>query len=684
MKTFSELGIDARVLKAIEELGFERAMPVQEEVIPVLLEKETDLVALAQTGTGKTAAFGLPLINKIDSNNLIPEALILCPTRELCIQIANDLKSYAKYIETFKVIPIYGGANIETQMRQLSRGVNVIVATPGRMLDLMRRGKINLSNIKYAVLDEADEMLDMGFQDELNEILKETPRTKNTWLFSATMPTQVEKIARGYMNKPVEITVGSRNSGSDNVKHYCYLVHAKDRYLALKRIADYYPDIYAIIFCRTRRETQEVADWLIKDGYNADALHGDLSQVQRDNVMNKFRVRNLQMLVATDVAARGLDVIDLTHVINYNLPDEIEAYTHRSGRTGRADKSGISIAITNMREKHKIKDIERQLGKSFKMAKIPNGKEVCEKQLFHMIDKMEKVAVKEEEITDFLPVIYKKLEELSKEDLIKRFVSVEFNRFLTYYRNAPDLNVSEKGNERSGKPETSEGFARLFINLGKMDGLQPPHLIGLLNDVMQSKDIKIGKIEILKSFSFFEVEAGYLDMILAAFKDVRYGDRFVAIEQSSPRKDGSDEGRSRGRRESSYGGGDRRSSPRRNESRSDERRSFARRGDDKRSDDRRSSDRGVGERKEWNKESSGSRFNKDAGSRPPRVSDRRFKGDAESRPPRESDNRFKKESDNRPPSRESDGRFKRDPNTSINKRESDKTSRTGRPSKKRW
>ncbi|MEI6695194.1 MAG: DEAD/DEAH box helicase [Bacteroidota bacterium] len=671
MKTFSELGIDARVLKAIEELGFERAMPVQEEVIPVLLEQDTDLVALAQTGTGKTAAFGLPLINKIDSNNLTPEALILCPTRELCIQIANDLKSYAKYIETFKVIPIYGGANIETQMRQLSRGVNVIVATPGRMLDLMRRGKINLSNIKYAVLDEADEMLDMGFQDELNEILKETPKTKNTWLFSATMPTQVEKIARGYMNKPIEITVGSRNSGSDNVKHYCYLVHAKDRYLALKRIADYYPDIYAIIFCRTRRETQEVADWLIKDGYNADALHGDLSQVQRDSVMSKFRVRNLQMLVATDVAARGLDVNDLTHVINYNLPDEIEAYTHRSGRTGRADKSGISIAITNMREKHKIKDIERQLGKSFKMAKIPNGKEVCEKQLFYMIDKMEKVAVKEEEITDFLPVIYKKLEELSKEDLIKRFVSVEFNRFLTYYRNAPDLNVSEKGSERSGKPDTTEGFARLFINLGKMDGLQPPHLIGLLNDVMQSKDIKIGKIEILKSFSFFEVEASYLDMILAAFKDVRYGDRSVAIEQSSPRKDGGDEGRSRGRRETSYGGsGERRSSaPRRNESRSDERRSFARRGDDRKPDDRRSDDRrGGGERKEWNKDaSSGSRFNKDAGSRPPR----------------ESDNRYKKEPDNRP-SRESDGRFKKDPNTSINKRDSENTSRTGRPSKKRW
>ena len=460
------------------------------------------------------------------------------------------------------------------------------------------------------------------------------------------------------MNKPIEITVGSRNSGFDNVKHYCYLVHAKDRYLALKRIADYYPDIYAIIFCRTRRETQEVADWLIKDGYNADALHGDLSQVQRDNVMNKFRVRNLQMLVATDVAARGLDVNDLTHVINYNLPDEIEAYTHRSGRTGRADKSGISIAITNMREKHKIKEIERQIGKSFKMAKIPNGKEVCEKQLFHMIDKMEKVAVKEEEITDFLPVIYKKLEELTKEDLIKRFVSVEFNRFLTYYRNAPDLNVSEKGNERSGKPETSEGFARLFINLGKMDGLLPPHLIGLVNDVMQNKEIKIGKIEILKSFSFFEVEASYLEMMLAAFKDVRYGDRSVAIEQSSPRRDGgSSERRSSDRRDSRP--------PRRNDnSRSYERRSNERRGDDRRSDDRRG-----GERKEWNKDSSASRPFRESSSS-------RFKKESDSRPARESSSRPARES--------SDNRFKKDPNKSINKRDSDNTSRTGRPSKKRW
>ncbi len=639
MKTFSELGIDSRILKAIEELGFEKAMPVQEAVIPVLLEKETDIVALAQTGTGKTAAFGLPLIHKINCELFTPEALVLCPTRELCIQIAGDLKDFSKYISNFRIVPVYGGANIETQIKQLTKGVNIIVATPGRMLDLMRRGRINLSTIKYVVLDEADEMLDMGFQDEINEILKDTPKEKSTLLFSATMPAQVERIARGYMNKPVEITVGSRNSGSDNVKHYCYLVHAKDRYLALKRIADYYPDIYAIVFCRTRRETQEVADWLIKDGYNADALHGDLSQVQRDNVMSKFRVRNLQMLVATDVAARGLDVNDLTHVINYNLPDEIEAYTHRSGRTGRADKSGISIAIINMREKGKIKDIERQIGKSFKMARIPNGKEVCEKQLFHMIDKMENVEVNEEQISDFLPVIYKKLEELSKEDLIKRFASVEFNRFLKYYHNAPDLNVSEKA-DKPQRSQTSDGFVRLFINLGKMDGLQPPHLIGLVNDVMQLRDIKIGKIEILNTYSFFEVEASYLEMMLAAFKKVKYGDRVVALEQSSARRDS---GSSEGRR----GGG---------------------RGDYKRgSRDRSSSYRGDRQGSERREKRS------DNGEAYKRRTDDRFK--------KKTDDGFKKRSDDGFKKRFDDG-FKKD--SPKNTRESDRSSRTGRPSKKRY
>lgn len=536
MKTFQELGVNAQLIKAIEEMGFEKSMPVQEAVIPILLEKDTDMVALAQTGTGKTAAFGLPIIQKINLNNHYPEAMVLCPTRELCMQIANDLKDYSKYMNNVKIVPVYGGANIETQIKQLDKGVNIIVATPGRMLDLMKRGKINLKSIKYLILDEADEMLDMGFQDELNEILKHSPETKNTMLFSATMPIQVEKIARGYMKNPIEIIIGDRNSGSANIKHHCYLSHAKQRYLVLKRIVDYYPDIYAIIFCRTRKETQEVADWLIKDGYNADALHGDLSQLQRDNVMNKFRLKNLQLLVATDVAARGLDVDDLTHVINYNLPDETEQYTHRSGRTGRADKSGISVAIIHMKEKHKIKEIEKQIGTTFKFAKIPSGKEVCEKQLFHLIEKMEKVEVNESEISEYLPLVFKKLENISKEDLIKRFVSLEFNRFLDYYRDTTDLNVVENKGEKREKNSTSGNFSRLFINIGKLDGIQPTDLIGLINDVMHIRDIRIGKIDIMKTFSFFEVDTNYVEMILAAFKKIKYNGRNVVLEQSSPKK----------------------------------------------------------------------------------------------------------------------------------------------------
>ena len=556
MKTFEELGLDSRILKAITEMGFEKPMPVQEAVIPVLLEMDTDLVALAQTGTGKTAAFGLPLVQKIDKESTYTQALILCPTRELCMQIAGDIKDYTKYVDNFRVVPVYGGASIETQIRQLSRGVHIIVATPGRMLDLMRRGKINLTKLKYVVFDEADEMLDMGFQDDMNSILEETPKEKNTLLFSATMPVEIEKIARGYMNHPVEITVGNRNSGSENVKHYYYLSQARQRYLVLKRIADFYPDIYAIIFCRTRAETQEVADALIKDGYNADALHGDLSQLQRDNVMNKFRLRNLQMLVATDVAARGLDVNDLTHVINYNLPDEIEQYTHRSGRTGRADKSGISIAILNLREKHKVKQLERSLGKTFKYAKIPSGKEVCEKQLFHMINKMETVVVNEEEINKFLPVINEKLDWLSKEELIKRFVSVEFNRFINYYRNAPDLNVDDR-HDTSGEPRRSnEEFVRLFINLGKIDGIGPTQLIGLINDTTQTRDMRIGRIEMLNTFSFFEIDSKHLDQVIEAFKTAKYQSRKVSIEVANKKTDRGGGGGDRRRSE----GGDRRRS----------------------------------------------------------------------------------------------------------------------------
>jgi len=538
MTSFTDLGIDPRILKALTALGFDAPMPVQEEAIPVLLSDKSDLVALAQTGTGKTAAYGIPLIQNINTKSNKPQALILCPTRELCMQITNDLKNFGKYIEGLSVVAVYGGANIDTQVRQIQKGVQIIVATPGRMLDLSKRRAVDISSIQSLVLDEADEMLNMGFQEDLNSILSQTPEDKQTLLFSATMPREVERIARGYMHDPVEITIGTRNSGAENVNHYYYVVHAKDRYLALKRIADVNPDIYAIIFCRTRMETQEVADKLIKDGYNADSLHGDLSQAQRDSVMQKFRERNLQMLVATDVAARGIDVDDLTHIINYNLPDENEQYIHRSGRTGRAGKLGISIAIINLKEKHIIKQIEKQIGKTFRQAKIPSGKEVCEKQLFHMIDRMEKVDVNDKEISSFMPVILKKLEWLEREDLIKRFVSMEFNRFLDYYRNAPDLNIDESKEEPRGngkRSSSSKSYARLFISLGRMDGIGPQNIIGLINDVTHTREVRLGKIDIKNSFSFFEVENEYLPLVLSSMKNqIYYNDREIKVEVAEP------------------------------------------------------------------------------------------------------------------------------------------------------
>jgi len=538
MTSFTDLGIDPRILKALTALGFDAPMPVQEEVIPVLLSDKSDLVALAQTGTGKTAAYGIPLIQNINTKSDKPQALILCPTRELCMQITNDLKNFGKYIEGLSVVAVYGGANIDTQVRQIQKGVQIIVATPGRMLDLSKRRAVDISSIQSLVLDEADEMLNMGFQEDLNSILSQTPEDKQTLLFSATMPREVERIARGYMHDPVEITIGTRNSGAENVNHYYYVVHAKDRYLALKRIADVNPDIYAIIFCRTRMETQEVADKLIKDGYNADSLHGDLSQAQRDSVMQKFRERNLQMLVATDVAARGIDVDDLTHIINYNLPDENEQYIHRSGRTGRAGKLGISIAIINLKEKHIIKQIEKQIGKTFRQAKIPSGKEVCEKQLFHMIDRMEKVDVNDKEISSFMPVILKKLEWLEREDLIKRFVSMEFNRFLDYYRNAPDLNIDESKEEPRGsgkRSSSSKNYARLFISLGRMDGIGPQNIIGLINDVTHTREVRLGKIDIKNSFSFFEVENEYLPLVLSSTKNqIYYNNREIKVEVAEP------------------------------------------------------------------------------------------------------------------------------------------------------
>lgn len=439
MKTFEELGVSPEIRKAIEEMGYENPMPVQEEVIPYLLGNGNDVVALAQTGTGKTAAFGLPLIQKIDVEKRVPQALVLCPTRELCLQIAGDLTDYSKYITDLKILPVYGGSSIDSQIRSLKRGVHIIVATPGRLIDLMERKVAHLETIRDVVMDEADEMLNMGFTDSINAILENVPQDRNTLMFSATMSPEISRIAKSYLHDPKEITIGTKNEGSKNVNHVAYIVHAKDKYLALKRIVDFYPQIYGIIFCRTRKETQEIADKLIQDGYNADSLHGELSQAQRDLVMQKFRQRHLQLLVATDVAARGLDVNDLTHVINYGLPDDTESYTHRSGRTGRAGKTGISIAIINLREKGRMRDIEYIIKKKFEVSVLPSGKEICEQQLIKVIDDIEKVKVDEEEIATFLPGIYRKLDWLDKEDLIKRVVSLEFNRFLDYYKNAPEI-----------------------------------------------------------------------------------------------------------------------------------------------------------------------------------------------------------------------------------------------------
>ena len=494
MKTFQELGVSDEILKAIQEMGYENPMPVQEEVIPYLLGNGNDVVALAQTGTGKTAAFGLPLIQKVKVEDRVPQALILCPTRELCLQIAGDLTDYSKYIDGLRVQPVYGGSSIESQIRSLKKGVHIIVATPGRLIDLMERGTVSLQTVSDVVLDEADEMLNMGFTDSINAILADVPKDRNTLLFSATMSPEIAKIAKNYLNNPKEITIGTKNEGNKNVNHVYYMVHAKDKYLALKRIVDYYPQIYGIIFCRTRKETQEIADKLIQDGYNADSLHGELSQQQRDLVMQKFRQRHLQLLVATDVAARGLDVDDLTHVINYGLPDDTESYTHRSGRTGRAGKTGTSIAIINLREKGKMREIEKIINKKFVAGEIPTGKQVCEKQLIKVIDDIEKVKVNEEEIADFLPDIYRKLEWLEKEDIIKRMVSLEFNRFLDYYRNAPEIEAvtesrtqkekKEKGSDRKGARKAEPGYARLFLNLGKMDNFYAAQIIELVNKLV--------------------------------------------------------------------------------------------------------------------------------------------------------------------------------------------------------
>ena len=542
MKNFEELGLSPEIRRAIEEMGYECPMPVQEEVIPYLLGENNDIVALAQTGTGKTAAFGLPLIQKINVKNRIPQSLILCPTRELCLQIAGDLNDYSKYVTGLRVLPVYGGSSIDSQIRALKQGVHIIVATPGRLLDLMERKTVSLATIQNVVMDEADEMLNMGFTDSINAILADVPQERNTLLFSATMSPEIARISKKYLRDAKEITIGRKNESTSNVKHVVFTVHAKDKYAALKRIVDYYPQIYGIIFCRTRKETQEIADKLMQDGYNADSLHGELSQAQRDTVMQKFRIRNLQILVATDVAARGLDVDDLTHVINYGLPDDTESYTHRSGRTGRAGKTGTSIAIINLREKGKMREIERIISKKFIIGEMPTGKQICEKQLLKVIDDLEKVKVNEEDMADFMPDIYRKLDWLSKEDLIKRMVSHEFNRFSEYYRNRGDIEIptdsrgertsrnGERGGERStGSRKAEPGYTRLFINLGKMDNFFPNELISLLNNNTRGR-VELGRIDLMPKFSFFEVDEKEAANVVKSLNRANWNGRKGSVE----------------------------------------------------------------------------------------------------------------------------------------------------------
>ncbi|MCI5162755.1 MAG: DEAD/DEAH box helicase [Candidatus Electrothrix sp. AX5] len=537
MTTFTDLGLNDELLQALDALGFTEPTPVQVKVIPLMLEQEIDIVSLAQTGTGKTAAFGLPLIHLIDSKDKRTQGLILCPTRELCMQVSRDLESFSRFTPGIKVLAIYGGASIDQQMRELRKGVQIIVATPGRLRDLIRRGKVDISGVRYAVFDEADEMLQMGFQDELNAILAETPKEKNTMLFSATMSREVANIASRYMTNPVEITMGKKNAGADNVTHEYYLINGRDRYPALKRIVDNNPDNFSIIFCRTRRDTQEVADKLIQDGYRADSLHGELSQAQRDLVMDKFRKKHLQLLVATDVAARGLDVNDLTHVINYSLPDDIAGYTHRSGRTGRAGSSGTSIALVDMRERHRIRHIEQKINKKFKKAQIPTGKEICTKQLRSLMDVISNTEVDHEQIDPLYADIEQQLAHLDREQLIKKFISLEFNRFLQYYKNAPDLNQQVSGKDRPSSfqknarnSQTNNDFTRVHLNVGRRNGILPENLISTINAAPGGGRIKVGKIEIMRNTATIEGDSRFISQILGAFQHFKVNGKAVTAK----------------------------------------------------------------------------------------------------------------------------------------------------------
>ncbi len=552
--TFEELGVRDDLLRGISEMGFETPMPVQEKVIPHLLEGDRDLVGLAQTGTGKTAAFGLPLIQRIDTSRRVPQALVLAPTRELCLQIAGDLADFAKYVPDLEILPVYGGSSIESQIRALRSGVQIIVATPGRLIDLINRGVVKLEDVHTVVLDEADEMLNMGFVDSINDILSHVPEDRKMLMFSATMPPEVARIAQRFMHDPLEIVVGTRNEGAKNVRHIYYMVNARDKYLALKRIADNNPNIYAIIFCRTRRDTQEIADKLIADGYNADALHGDLSQQQRDIVMRKFRDRVITLLVATDVAARGLDVDDLTHVINYGLPDDTAVYTHRSGRTGRAGKTGVSIAIIHSREKGKLREIERIIGKKFERKEVPTPEHIIEKQLYNLADRLERVEVNDSEIDRYIPGVAKKLSWLSAEDLLKRVLSLEFNRLLDYYKDAPKIDFIDekparkegKRGDKRGEPRSDKdkdrrtaerGMERVYVNLGKADGFFAGNLIDMLNKNIPGQRVDVGRIDLLPAYSLFDVRKADARRVVAGLKGLEFFGKRVFSEIADPDRD---------------------------------------------------------------------------------------------------------------------------------------------------
>ena len=555
MATFEELGLGENSLKAIKDMGFETPSEVQEKAIPLLLENETDIVSLAQTGTGKTAAFGFPLVEKVDAESRTTQGLILSPTRELCLQITNELKNYSKYVKGLNVVAVYGGASIQDQARAIKRGAQIIVATPGRMGDMIRRGMVDIRKIDVCVLDEADEMLNMGFYEDITEILSDTPDEKNTWLFSATMPKEVSTIAKKFMHDPMEITVGTKNAGNKNVSHEYYQVSGRDRYSALKRLADANPGIFSVVFCRTKRDTQAVAEKLIEDGYNAAAIHGDLSQSQRDTVMKSFRNKQIQMLVATDVAARGIDVNDITHVVNYQLPDEIETYTHRSGRTGRAGKTGVSIVIVTKSEMRKIKSLERILKTDFIKKDIPSGKEICQVQLFHLVNNVKNTEINED-LEEYLPQLNESLEELTKEELIKKFFSVEFTRFSNYYKKSRDIKSSS--DERSSRETAPDGSTRYFINVGEKDGYDWMRLKDFLKDTLELGRDDVFKVDCKESFSFFNTDEAHKEKIMEFFKDYKVDGRFVNVEISNNTggggRDRGGRGRGRGRSDGDSGG----------------------------------------------------------------------------------------------------------------------------------